>query len=897
MLLGLFLPALIVGFASQSPTLTVPAGFTVASATTPGLVKYPVHGCFDDRGRLYVTEVVGPLVQSEVMKQKPLHRIVRLEDTDGDNVFDRSTVFADGIPLPQGCLVFQGSVYVACPPGILKFTDTNGDGITDKREVWFDGKTITGCANDLHGPVVGPDGYLYWTKGAFAEQTHKLGNGEPWKSKAAHVYRAKPDGSGLEVMLTGGMDSPVGVAFAPNGEPIVSNTFLQHPAEGKRDGLIHAVRGGVWGKEHDPVHGYAWTGPALMPVLTHLGPAAPSGMVTYRATRFGDDFAFDLFCTQFNLRKVSRHKLVPDGSTYRTEDGDFVACDDPDFHPTDAIVAPDGSLLVIDTGGWYKLCCPSSQLVKIEAFGGIHRVDAVKPKANRVPPTPTVPPLHARRRAIAALGQAKEKSAVPRLLIEAADATNDRFLDHAVTYALIEIGDYAATAEGLSHASPRVVRSALAVLQAIDAGKLRPEQVLPHLDATDVALRETAWWVAGKHPAWGERLAGVFRAALAKPSTPEQSDELVKRLTNFASAAEVQRLLAEQIAHPLVPKVMAAQRGSPPSVWVTAVADRLTTAPSLPLLAVVQAWNLKTPAPELKAALTTTAGEVALPTSVRLAAMTLGIGELKPEAAEFAFRHLTGDDAGLRNASAEVLLKRPLTTIQLVNLIARLNDLPPSERVKLLAPFATSTNEAVGRGLLTALGDPSWKALVRSDQVKPILVKFPAAIRTAAEPLYRILDAEIAQQRDRLETLLASLPTGDRGRGQKVFHSAKAACATCHNIGYVGGRTGPDLTRIGATRTDRDLLEAIVYPSLSFVRSYEPFTVTTLAGKQFSGILKSESPTELTLTIAADKIERIARADIDEIKPGTVSIMPAGLDQQMTPQEIADLLAFLKGCR
>jgi len=880
--------------AFAGPPVIVPAGFKASSAVAPGLVKYPVLGSFDERGRLYVLEVAGPLVQSDVLKGKPLHRIVRLDDTDGDGVFDTSAVFADGIPFAQGCLVFQGSVYAACPPHILKFTDTDGDGKAETRTVWFDGKTITGCANDMHGPYAGPDGFLYWTKGSFAEQSHALGDGSRFTSKAAHLYRAKPDGTELEVMMSGGMDNPVGVAFAPHGEPIVSNTFLQHPAEGKRDGLIHAVRGGYWGKDHAPIRAHPWTAPDFLPVLTQLGPAAPSGIASYRSTRFGAEYAFNLFCSQFNLRKVSRHKLLPYGSTYRTEDADFVTSDDPDFHPTDCIVAPDGSLLVIDTGGWYKLCCPSSQLVKADAFGGILRIDAIAPAAHALPPQPEMPRRHARRRALAELGRAKDRAAVPELLRQAADAGNDRFLDHAITYALIEIGDAASTADGLKSRSPQTVRAALAALQAIDAGKLQPEQVLPHLNSADAALRETAWWVAGKHPAWGGSLATVLRTALAEPTADDR--ELVVRLTNFAAAVEVQILLAERIENATALKAMAAYR-TPPPLWIDAVTERLNAEPSAALLTVLQAWNLKAWPAATTAALQATANDDALPPTLRLTALALAGGELKPAAADITLLHLAADDAGLRNAAAEVVLRRPLNAPQLVALAARLNAVPPGDRVKLLAAFPQSTDERAGRALLAALADPSWNTLIRTEQVKPILAKYPAAIRTAAEPLYRTWDAQIAKQRDHLETTLKALPTGDRGRGQKVFHSAKAACAACHNIGYVGGRTGPDLTRIGATRTDRDLLEAILFPSLSFVRSYEPFTVTTLAGKSYSGILKSESPTDVILIVAADKTERILRSDIDEMKPGTVSLMPAGLEQQIAPQELADLLAYLQGCR
>src|SRR5262249_42449892 len=62
------------------------------------------------------------------------------------------------------------------------------------------------------------------------------------------------------------------------------------------------------------------------------------------------------------------------GASYRTRDIDFVVSDNPDFHPTDVIEDADGSLLIVDTGGWYKLCCPTSQLAKPDVLGAVYRI-------------------------------------------------------------------------------------------------------------------------------------------------------------------------------------------------------------------------------------------------------------------------------------------------------------------------------------------------------------------------------------------------------------------------------------------------------------------------------------------------------------------------------------------
>ena len=82
----------------------------------------------------------------------------------------------------------------------------------------------------------------------------------------------------------------------------------------------------------------------------------------------------DLLCADFNLRRVSRHRLSPSGASYTSEISALLASDQPDFHPTDVIEDADGSILVADTSSWYEMCCPRSTIVKPEDFGAIYRI-------------------------------------------------------------------------------------------------------------------------------------------------------------------------------------------------------------------------------------------------------------------------------------------------------------------------------------------------------------------------------------------------------------------------------------------------------------------------------------------------------------------------------------------
>ena len=108
---------------------------------------------------------------------------------------------------------------------------------------------------------------------------------------------------------------------------------------------------------------------------------------------------------------------------------------------------------------------------------------------------------------------------------------------------------------------------------------------------------------------------------------------------------------------------------------------------------------------------------------------------------------------------------------------------------------------------------------------------------------------------------------------------------------------GPELTSIGTVRSADDLLEAIVEPSASLVRSYEPVSITTRDGEERLGILRRDDARGVTLVTGPGSTLQIDRADITAMTPSTVSLMPAGLDEQISRQDLADLIEFLKNTR
>jgi putative heme-binding domain-containing protein len=251
----------------------------------------------------------------------------------------------------------------------------------------------------------------------------------------------------------------------------------------------------------------------------------------------------------------------------------------------------------------------------------------------------------------------------------------------------------------------------------------------------------------------------------------------------------------------------------------------------------------------------------------------------------------------VRSLGAGIVERAVLTREQLMEVTKWVGTAGPLELPRLLRAFDADGDEALGLALVAALERATARSSLRPDVLKPRLAKYPPAVQARADALLATVNLDAAAQARRLDELAAAVSGGDVRRGQLVFNSEKIGCLTCHAIGYAGGKIGPDLTRIGQVRNERDLLEAVVYPSASFVRSYEPVMVALKTGAVHTGVLKSEDRSEVVLTTGPSAELRLARTDIADIRPSPVSIMPAGYGDQLTRQELADLIAFLRAAR
>lgn len=997
--------------------IRVPDGFTVELAASAPLIEHPIMAGFDDRGRLFVAENAGKNLKREDLEKELPNSIVLLTDTDGDGVFDKKSVFADKLTFPQGALWHDGWLYVASSGAIWRFRDKDGDDVADVREQIVSKFGYTGNAADVHGCFLGPEGRIYWCEGRHGHEiTDKKGELIS-KGKAARIFSCNPDGSDVQVHCGGGMDNPTEIDWTATGEMLGTVNILYAK---RGDCLVHWQHGGVYPRHDQPavLAEFRRTG-ELLDAVHDFGHVAVSGTCRYRpfdakgSFGFGSEFHDQWFVCEFNTHKIKRVALKREGSSFRADVRDFLTSTNGDFHPTDVLQDADGSLLVVDTGGWFRIGCPVSQVAKPEITGAIYRIrrtDAAKvpdPWGKKVAWDRTTaeelieflgddrPAVRARAvatlvrnkdaavpylasairdddalrrlqaiealikigsqkvssvlldalehdddavRQLAAfgLGSMRETQAVDLLiglldekqpaeirlaaatalgkigdsfavtaLLDAIAGKPDRPLEHALIYALIEIDDPAETRSALSHASLLVRRAGLIALDQMPSGDLQREEVAALLSGGDLALQTAALDVISRRPGWTEELVASISKLLNQPELTEPQQTLVvSSLVAFSKQPPVQQLLAKELSDDKTPaaklqlllEALGQCRFEPLPVELRTPLAKLLNSKQQPTLLAAISAAAASPRSFLSE-LSEVASSDRHPAEVRLAAFAARGSGREYSAAEFAW--LTSQLAGTlppaqRMTAARCLGGADLTGEQRVALSKHIAAAGPLEIHSLLAAFERSGDEIVGKALAAALLVSPGCAALSLPQLDSLLSHYPAATRTELKPILDRLAEATREQRTRLERLHNTLQGGNASAGKQVFFNRQAGCYLCHRVGSDGGLVGPDLTKIGDRRNQLDLLEAVVYPSSSLARGFESHSLLLDDGRTLTGLIVRETADSLVLRAADQTEHRVPRGSIEEMKPSPVSIMPAGLENTMSKQQLADLIAYLQ---
>ncbi|MEJ7831122.1 MAG: HEAT repeat domain-containing protein, partial [Segetibacter sp.] len=741
---------------------------------------------------------------------------------------------------------------------------------------------------------------------------------------------------------------------------------------------------------------------------------APSGLMRYRGSAFGKEYSGNLFSAEFNTGRIIRHRITAEGATYRTVDEPFINSTSPDIHLTDVLEDADGSMLVLNTGGWFITGCPLSRVAKLDVHGGIYRIrknglkkvdDAWGHQLNLASFSPQSltklmnDPRHAVRdkvierlveigepavvsikkvlltsvneeirsaavfalcrintpgawrevlrslndpsvlvriAAARVLGLAKNKEAVNKLmeivqkdkspvrrqaatalgqigddravnaLLNGVVTNSDRFAEHAIIYALINLKNSAPLFAALTHSSSNVRKAAVIALDQMDGFPLRKENLLPFLASKDPQLRNTGIWVASHHAEWADLVINFLQnrlsiADLSGTNASSVHDLIIK----FSDNKQLQNIIAGQLANAANPAARKAFlldviNHSPvkeiPVIWVEQLGKLLQEGDAeiqLLVLKLIESRSIRALNDPLKQIVQ----NPNTPAGFRLTALTSSLISnpgLSEKEFTMVLRYLEKiNESPIRQSAALVLATATLSNVQLLKLakeqVAQTDVfLLPS----LVTAFEGSSDKEVGEALITALSNSANRLDNFSEQdLKKLFSKYPQSVEKSAESLMVTLRERNAARLTQLQSLEAQIKRGDVGQGRKLYFG-KAICSSCHAIGAQGGTFGPDLTNIGQIRSRHDILEAILFPGASFAREHETSRVITKTSS-YTGIIKQQLPEALIVSIAPGQNIRVQRKEIIGIEPQSISMMPPGLDKQLSREELSDLLAYL----
>ena len=382
--------------------MTVPKGFRVQLAAGEPMVHQPIAMTFDHRGRLWLAEAYEYPVRAKEGQGKD--KIIILEDTDQDGVFDDRKVFADNLNLISGLEVGFGGVWVGAAPNFLFIPDRDGDDRPDgEPQVLLDGFDYRDTHETLNAFNWGPDGWLYGCHGVFNySSVGKPGcKPEDRTPLTCGVWRYHPTRHQFEAFARG-TSNPWGVDFNDYGHAFITACVIPH--------MYHMIQGGRYqrqGGQHVNRHTYddiktiadhahytgsvgdhAWWGRDHnvdnQSTYEAGGGHAHCGAMIYLGNNWPLQYRNSIFMTNLLGNRLNNEILRRHGSGYVASHGDdFLFANDQWFRCINQRLAPDGSVYLID---WYdkQACHRGDKELWDRTNGRVYRVSYGTPEAERV---------------------------------------------------------------------------------------------------------------------------------------------------------------------------------------------------------------------------------------------------------------------------------------------------------------------------------------------------------------------------------------------------------------------------------------------------------------------------------------------------------------------------------
>ena len=978
------------------------------------LLSNPTNMDIDERGRVWVCDVVNYREHGRSDRRPAGDRILILEDTDGDGVADTSKVYYQGrdIDAALGIAVLGNQVIVTAAPNVLVFFDEDGDDLPDRKEILFTQSGAPQNDHSTHSLSFGPDGSLYWNMGNSGRHVHDrtgrlvvdraghpvvdrnfirrladmpVGRRSDLEESLAGLSSPYQGGMAFRSGLDGGGTEVLGHNFRNNYELAVDslgglwqsdndndgsyacriNYILEYGNYGYRDEVTGAGNQVERTGQHEEVPHRHWhqNDPGVVPNLLITGAGSPTGITSYEGRLLPELFWDQILATDAGpgvLRGIVAQK---EGAGYTARAVNILKGErDRWVRPVDVAVAPDGSVFVTD---WYD-----------PVIGWNRQADSDRGRVFRIAPTGRGyhPPSHDFDSVAGAVEALRSPTYAVRYLawqtlasnLSAAEPALMKMFDggHSLRHRARALWLLARSPErGVEHLARalrdpaediRVVairaarRSGLDMAAIVDSlasdssAHVRRECAIALRNVASSRAAETWARLAARHSAgdrwslealgiaadgrwdsflqeWLVQMAGDWdtpsgrdiiwrsRAAvtpeylariLRRPGREEGAAARYLRAFDFQSDSALKRSSLRSLAFggadsggesPFFVAAEAVLRL--PDLDLTgdgnsreAVARLLERGAGTPQFArIVRRFKLSEYYPALvEVASRNPDNPVGIESARTLLEAGLGesvIGFVRSGSALSA--DAVAALGNTRSDRAAPILRRVLLDA----------DLPLRVReraVRSLAGFSQGAETIVDLAREGAfpveLAEVAGAAISRSMHVR---------LRDEASGYFPVPPLKNRQPLPQMTELLVY--EGDAVSGARVFDGA--TCPDCHVVNGTGTNFGPELSRIGDKLSKAGIYEAILDPSAGVSPDFDLVHLALAGQEEASGFVISETADVLTLRMEGGAVSEFDKSRILDRRTSSVSAMPDDLQEQMSLDELVDLVEYLSRLR
>ncbi len=822
---------------NNTHSILPPEGFNLSVFAQPPLVNYPVCLTAASTGELFV----GIDEQGSLGKEKGRGRVVRCLDTDGDGKADQVNTFAR-MDHPRGLIYDNGLLWVLHPPYLTLYEDTDRDGVAEKEKRLISGISTDyvgkrGADHTTNGIRMGIDGWIYIAVGDFGFTKAVGADGRTLSRRGGGIVRVRPDGTEMEI-YNWGQRNILDACIDP-----YLNIFTR---DNTNDGggwdirFSHIIQTGEYGYPS----WYKNFPDEIMPTLADYGGGSGCGGMFYHDTRWPEPFSHAVYTCDWGRSAVFIHNPTPIGATFHPHQETFLAIN----RPTDIDVDGSGRMYVSSwQGGGFSYSHPN-----------VGYIVQLTPKNYKSKPFPDITQLSDEDLYQLLTGPSQVQNLHAQLEIRRRGRSSQR------TKVLVNI----ASDEG----TPLTGRvAAIFTLKQLDGTQASTNllKLSEQTEITEFALRALTDRTSQLDGLKSEPFVRALKSenlrvrAQALISLGRLGDTLAARaILPHAAAPRLAKSPKQNEPNPAAVIPHLATRALIALKPVDTLLASLDTDHKLTALSVLKFIHDDTVVDTLVGRAKAKPNLATFATLVRLyhreGDYTQGWWGTRPDTSGPYFDRVkwSGSDrieAGLKMALAQA----PKETVDFVRAIlakhkVKINGLPAGQAI----PANDSANGPIQ--IPQPTGDPkSWIATLGE--------------KTAID---RAIKAK-----------------GNAKRGEKLFTSQ--ACIVCHTTRDGQTPKGPHLADIGKRYKTQELIQSILNPNAIVAQGFDTYSFTMKDDTVHLGFVTLESADTVSILNAAGIAANLPTKQLRKRDKILASSMTPGLVAGLTPEQLADLIAYL----